>query len=385
MLKLSTSRVALGAVVGAATFLATSLPSFAQEEVLLRMQHFLPAQANVPKLVLEPWAQAVEDESDGRIKVDIYPAMQLGGTPPELIDQARDGAVDIVWYVVGSKPGLFPRTEVFEQPFLMENAEATSRAYWRLFEKEMADTEFKDFKILGTWVHGPGLLHTNRPVESVDDMEGLKIRGGSRTINSFLTELGAEPIPLPVSGIPEALSKGVVDGTTIPWEVTPSLKVPELVKNHTEFGTPALYTLTFVLAMNKNKFESMPDDLKKVIDDNSGIGFSGFAGRTQAGADAPARKTAEDLGNNIIVLEGDALQGFKDAAQPVLEAWYADMESKDIDGPALFEEAKTLIAEENKWLSDGNTSPEPSDTGDSMSSGESTEGAEAPAEGGEAE
>ncbi|OXT01529.1 C4-dicarboxylate ABC transporter [Notoacmeibacter marinus] len=356
----SLRRLALGTVLGAAAAFVSPASSMA-EEVLLRMQHFLPAQANVPRLILEPWAKAVEQESDDRIKIDIYPAMQLGGTPPELINQVRDGVIDITWYVIGYKPGLFPSSEVFEQPFIMENAEATSRAFWRLFEKDMKDTEFKDFKILGTWVHGPGIFHSDEPIESVDDLAGMKIRGGSRTINAFLDELGAEPVGLPVPAISEALSKGVINGATIPWEVVPALKVSELVKNHTEFGTPALYTLTFVLAMNKDKYESLPDDLKKVIDDNSGIEFSGFAGRTQAGADGPSRERAVEMGNNVMVLEGDALQGFKDAAKPVVEAWTADIDSKGIDGKALLDEAKTFIREENDWLAEGNSSVGPLD------------------------
>ncbi len=357
----SLRRLALGTVLGAAAAFVSPATSSMAEEVLLRMQHFLPAQANVPRLILEPWAKAVEQESDDRIKIDIYPAMQLGGTPPELINQVRDGVIDITWYVIGYKPGLFPSSEVFEQPFIMENAEATSRAFWRLFEKDMKDTEFKDFKILGTWVHGPGIFHSDEPIESVDDLAGMKIRGGSRTINAFLDELGAEPVGLPVPAISEALSKGVINGATIPWEVVPALKVSELVKNHTEFGTPALYTLTFVLAMNKDKYESLPDDLKKVIDDNSGIEFSGFAGRTQAGADGPSRERAVEMGNNVMVLEGDALQGFKDAAKPVVEAWTADIDSKGIDGKALLEEAKTFIREENDWLAEGNSSVGPLD------------------------
>ncbi len=265
----------------------------------------------MPKLVLEPWAKAVEKESDGRIKVELYPSMQLGGTPPELINQVRDGAIDVTWYVIGYNPGLFPRTEVFEQPFLMENAEATSRAFWRLFEKEMTTPSSRISRSSPPGCMAPACFIPTGRSKTVDDLKGMKIRGGSRTVNALLTQLGAEPVGLPVPAVSEALSKGVINGTTIPWEVVPSLKVSELVHNHTEFGTPALYTLTFVLAMNKDKYESLPDDLKKVIDDNSGIEMSGFAGRMQAGADAPARKQAEEMGNNIIVLEGRCAAGLQ--------------------------------------------------------------------------
>ncbi len=317
-------------------------PALAQE-VTLRMHQFLPPQANVPKLVLDVWADKVEADSDGRIKVERYPSMQLGGTPPELMDQAIDGVADIVWTVVGYTPGRYPSTEVFELPFIMTNARAASAAYWQMFEKHMKDTEFKDVHILGTWVHGPGLIHANKEVRTPSDLQGMKIRGGSRLVNDLLSLLGATPVGMPVPAIPEGLSKGVIDGTTIPWEVTASLKVPELVKNHTEFEGNALYVLTFVLAMNKDRYESLPDDLKTVIDDNSGLEFSVFAGGTQADSDAPARELAVALGNNIVTLSQEETQVWRDAAQPIYDAWIADMESKGIDGQALIDEARALM------------------------------------------
>lgn len=320
----------------------TSSQALAQE-VTLKLHQFLPAQANVPKLVLDVWADKIEEESEGRIKIDRFPSMQLGGRPPELMDQAIDGVADIVWTVVGYTPGRFPSTEVFELPFMMTNARAASQAYWEMFEKHMKDTEFQDVHILGTWVHGPGLIHTNQPVSAPEDLQGLKIRGGSRSVNSLLDKLGATPVGMPVPAIPEGLSKGVIDGTTIPWEVTAALKVPELVENHTEFAGNALYVLTFVLAMNKEKYESLPDDLKKIIDDNSGLEFSVFAGGTQEDSDGPARQMAADRGNNIITLDEAQTQVWIDASQPIYEEWVADMNSKGKDGQALIDEARMLI------------------------------------------
>ncbi len=341
---MSVTRKSFLGMVGAAA-LAMGLgaaPAMAQD-VTLRLHQFLPPQANVPKLVLDVWADKVEADSEGRIKVERYPSMQLGGTPPELMDQAIDGVADIVWTVVGYTPGRYPSTEVFELPFMVTDARAASSAYWQMFESHMKDTEFKDVHILGTWVHGPGLIHSSKEVRTPDDMQGLKIRGGSRLVNRLLEITGATPVGMPVPAIPEGLSKGVIDGTTIPWEVTPSLKVSELVKNHTEFSGGALYTLTFVLAMNKDKYDSLPDDLKKVIDDNSGLDFSVFAGGTQADADVPARQIAVDLGNNIVTLNEDETKVWQDAAQPIYAEWIADMQTKGIDGQALIDEARSLM------------------------------------------
>ena len=111
------------------------------------------------------------------------------------------------------------RTEVFELPFMVEDADAASYAFWKMHERHMKDSETKDLKMLGTWVHGPGMFHTADPVESPADLEGMKIRGGSRLVNDLLTRVGATPVGMPVPAVAEALSKGVIDGTTIPWEV----------------------------------------------------------------------------------------------------------------------------------------------------------------------
>ncbi|WP_420324790.1 TRAP transporter substrate-binding protein [Mameliella sp.] len=341
---MKTRRAALGAIFGALVAATSAMPLAAQD-VTLVLHQFLPAQANVPKLILDVWADKVEADSNGRIEIERYPAMQLGGTPPELIDQAIDGVADIVWAVNGFTPGRFPHTEVFELPFMTYDAEATSYAYWKMFEEHMADTDFAQVKILGTWVHGPGMLHTADPVDEPADLDGMKIRGGSRMVNQLLELLGAEPIGLPVTAIPEALSKGVINGTTIPWEVTAALKVSELVDNHTEFDGPAIYNLTFVLAMNQERYDSLPANLQKVIDDNSGLEFSVFAGGTMAAADGPARQIAVDRGNNIITISAEDAARWEELARPVYDAWIADVADKGIDGQALIDQAKALMQE----------------------------------------
>jgi len=315
--------------------------AFAQE-VTLKLHHFLPAQANVPRLVLDVWADKIEADSEGRIKIDRFPTMQLGGRPPELMDRVIDGVDDIGWTVVGYTPGRYPSTEVFELPFMVEDARAASCAYWTMFDEAMADGEFKDVKILGTWVHGPGMFHTMDPVETPADLEGMKIRGGSRLVNDLLTEAGATPVGMPVPAVSEALSKGVIDGTTIPWEVTPALKIPELVENHTEFEGTSLYTLTFVLAMNKALYEGLSDENKAVMDANSGLDFSVFAGGTQADADGPAREIAVENGNNIITVS-DTSEWQKLSAS-IYGSWIEDLKGKGLDGQALIDRAKGLMS-----------------------------------------
>ncbi len=330
------------AAVAALSIGATATMSAAQE-VTLRLHQFLPPQANVPKNIIEPWIESIETASDGRIKIDHFPAMQLGGKPPELIGQAIDGVADIVWTVSGYTPGRFPHTEVFELPFMMTNAEATSRAYWDMAQKYMVDGEFSDFHLLGAWVHGPGLIHSADPIETPADLNGVKLRAPTRVTNMMFSGMGATPVGMPVPAVPEGLSKGVIDATVIPWEVTGALKVPELVTNHLEFGDASLYTTTFLFAMNQDAYDAMPEDLRVILDENSGAEFSAFAGKQMQLDDGPAREFALDLGNEVTTLTPEQVEEWRAAAAPTVEAWIAEVAEQGMDGTALIEEAQALI------------------------------------------
>lgn len=341
---MTTRRNLLSLCAAAALSLGVSAPANAAE-FEYNLQSFLPAQATVPRAIIDVWADKLEAASGDRIKINRFPSMQLGGKPPELIDQVIDGVVDMSWTVVGYTPGRFPSTEVFELPFIVTDSRAASSAYWQMMKTHMEDSEFKDVKVLGTWVHGPGRIHSNKAVSTPADFNGMKIRGASRQVNALLKTLGATPVGMPVPAVPEALSKGVIDGTTIPWEVTKALKVPELVENHTEFTGPYFYTVTFVLAMNKAKWNALPDDLKKIVDDNSGLEFSVFAADVMTVADGPARQIAADRGNNIVTLDEAQSAAWAAAAAPVYDAWLAEMSDKGIDGQALIDEAKSLMAD----------------------------------------
>ncbi len=327
---------------------SASLGAFAQE-VTLRLHQFLPPQGTVPSKALAPWAKKIEEDSKGRIKVQMFSSMQLGGTPPQLFDQARDGVVDIVWTLQGYTPGRFPKTEVFELPFIAGlSAEKTSRALWDYVQKNAMD-EYKDVHVLALHTHGPGLFHTKQPVSGLESLRGMKIRGGTRVVNNMLVKLGATPVGMPVPAVTEALSKGVLDGTTIPWEVAPALKVQELVKHHTTFaGDRALYVTTFVVAMNKSAYHKLPADLKKVIDDNSGVEFSAAIARTQDAGDSVGRDLAVKAGNTITELDLAEVQRWRRTASAVEADWLKDMKGKNIDGEKLVSDAKSLISQYEK-------------------------------------
>jgi TRAP-type C4-dicarboxylate transport system substrate-binding protein len=345
-MKLIPRRTALAAL-GAVAALATTGTAMAQT-VTLRLHQMLPPQATIPAKAIVPWAQKVEAESGGKIKVQLFHAMQLGGAPPQLFDQAKDGVVDITWTVLGYTPGRFPKTEVFELPFMSSSAEASSKAIQEYVEKFAAD-EFKDVKLIAVHTHGPGLFHTKQPVVGLESLRGMKIRGGSRIINNMLTKLGATPVGMPVPAVTEALSKGVIDGTTIPWEVTPSLKVTELVKNHTTFaGKEGLYTQTFAFSMNRASYEKLPPDLKKVIDNNSGQVAAALFGKAMDDGDKAGREIAVKAGNKITELELAEVQRWKRTASTVETDWINEVKGKGIDGAKLASEARALIAKYSK-------------------------------------
>ncbi|WP_386679790.1 TRAP transporter substrate-binding protein [Loktanella sp. R86503] len=337
-------KTALGAA-GAAMLLVLGANAAAAQDVTLKLHQFLPAQSAVPSQILDVWADKVEADSDGRIKIDRFPSMQLGGTPSELVDQAIDGVADIVWTVVGYTPGRFPSTEVFELPFFVADPKAASYAYWKMYEDGMQD-EFKGLHMLGTWVHGPGLFHTTDPVDAPTDLQGMKIRGGSRLVNEMLAAVGATPVGMPVPAVSESLSKGVIDGATLPWEVTSSLKVAELVGNHTDFEGNGLYTLTFILAMNQASYDGLPDDIQAVIDANSGLDFSIRAAEVNLAADAPSKQIAIDLGNAFHTIDQATVETvWMPLVAPIYDNWVADMDSKGYDGQAMIDRARALMAD----------------------------------------
>jgi TRAP-type C4-dicarboxylate transport system substrate-binding protein len=334
-------------LVGAAVLALTAHAAQAAD-VTLRFHQMLPPQATIPSKAIGPWADKVERESGGRIKVQRFDAMALGGKPPELFDQAKDGVVDVIWTVLGYTPGRFPKAEAFELPFSCGLAEPCSRAFQEYVEKNAMD-EFKDVKLIAVHTHGPGMFHSKDPINNLEDLKGMKVRGGSRVINIMLEQLGATPVGMPVPAVGEALSKGVISATTIPWEVVPAVKVQQIVKNHTGFsGDKGLYTQTFAVAMNKAAYDKLPPDLKKVIDDNSGMKAASLFGAAMDAGDVVGRGLAEKAGNQIRVMDAAETQRWQRAAAGVRAAWYKEVAGKGVDGPKLAAEAEALITKYSK-------------------------------------
>ncbi len=334
----------LARMLAAAAIAALSFPVAAQE-ITLKVHHFWPPGAMPPSTLLVPWCDKIAKDSNNRLKCQIYPAMQLGGAPPQLIDQVKDGVADIVWTLPGYTAGRFPLMEVFELPFMSVSAEATSQAAWDYYEK-YAQKEFPGIKMIAVNVHDNGFINTReRQVKTMADFKGLKMRAPTRQTNKLLAALGASPVAMPLPALSDALSKGVIDGYLLPWEVIPSIKAHELTKYHSETDPKAraLYTAVFTLAMNQAKYDSLPPDLKKVIDANSGPAVARAFGKQWDASAPPARKLAVDRGNTFYVIPASELAGWETATANLDDEWVKDVTAKGHDGKMLLQSAKDMI------------------------------------------
>ncbi|MCW5712728.1 TRAP transporter substrate-binding protein [Shinella sp.] len=317
----------------------------AQDAVTLRLHHFLPPAANVHQHLLMPWAKTLADESDGKLTVEIFPAMQLGGKPPQLYDQAVNGVVDIVWTLPGNTPGRFPSTEVFELPFVAAQKASVNAPACEEYSQAHVVPGVTDTKILCFWAHDHGLIHSNAEIRTKEDLAGLKLRNPTRLAGEALGALGATPVGMPIPQIPEALAQRAIDGCVVPWEVVPSLKIDELTSYHLEIpGTPTLYTATFFLAMNKARYEGLAPELREILDRNSGLAFANAAGEMWDRVGAEVRAKVEAGGKNkVTTISEEEKARWVEATAPVRDTWVADMKAKGLDGEALLKAAQDAI------------------------------------------
>jgi TRAP-type C4-dicarboxylate transport system substrate-binding protein len=275
--------------------------------------------------------------------------MQLGGAPPQLYDQARDGVADIVWTLPGYTAGRFPRIETFELPFVgARRAIVNSRATQEFLERHLKE-ELREVHPICLWGQDHGVIHSRRQVKTLEDMKGLKVRFPTRLSGEALKALGASPVGMPVPQVPESITQGVIDSAVVPWEVVPALKLHELVKYHTEIpGSPTFYIATFMLVMNRDKYQSLPADLKAAIDKNTGLPAAELAAAAWDNAAVTASEAARKRGNTIYTLTEDEAARWRKTTDPVIDGWLAQMKDKGVDGTRLLEDARALIAKYDK-------------------------------------
>ena len=333
-------------MLGAAMIASGPGTAFAAPDVVtLKVSHFMATTSNFHQKILLPWCDKISSESNGRLKCQIYPSMQLGGSPPQLFGQGVDGVADIIETIPTYQAGRFTKSEVFELPFMVKKAEYGSQALWDYIQKNALD-EYKGVRLIFVNLHdGNQMFFGKKSVKSLEDLKGLKMRAPTRLASKTLAALGAVPVQIPMPAVPEALAKGVVDGASIPWEISTSIKLQEICKTHTETGPNQTKHANsiFIFAINSAKYNSLPPELKKVIDQNSGVKVSAWAGRILDGTTEGARKIAQDRHNTFNVLSDTEYMRWMKATSAVDDEWVKEVSAKGVNGKALLEDAKALL------------------------------------------
>ena len=307
----------------------------------LRTHHFLTPPSVTHSGMLKPLSDRLAAETGGALTLALFPAMQLGGSPRQLFDQARDGFVDVAWTLPSYTAGRFPIVEVFELPFVGESAEATSQAITEFAARHLG-AEVADVHVLQLHAHAPATLHMGqRRIASMDDMRGLKIRTPGRAIADSITALGGNPVFMPVPDVQQSLARGVIDGAAIPFEVALPLRIHDVTRSHTAIG---LYTGVFLLAMNKARYNALAPALRQALDRNTGLGLAKEVGRLWDEAEIPGRAAVVARGNEIVGIDAAERARWVAATRPVIEAWVAETDKRGVPGAALLDEARRLIA-----------------------------------------
>lgn len=318
-------------------------PAVAAERVMLKIAHFLPASSNAQQHVIQPWCDTLARESEQRIQCQIYPSMQLGGTPGQLPDQVRNGVVDIVWTAPGYSPGRFPRSEAVELPFMLPaNGVQASKIIWQFYRQALQE-DYKGYRVLALHSDGGMQLHTTgKAVHSLEDFKGLKLRASSRMSARLASGLGAAPVSMPAAQLTESLSKGVIDGALASWELIPALKLDEVTQHHTDVpeGRPTFSITLLGMLMNPRSYERMPDDLKAILDRNSGDALVQRFG--EAWENELARARGMVARDSVASFEPAAYQSLREAGDKVTAEWVADAEGKGLAGGQLADRLREL-------------------------------------------
>lgn len=304
---------------------------------------FSPKQTMIAK-VFPRWAENVTKATDGKIKVSMFPGGALGKTPAHY-SLAEKGIADIIYTLHDYTPGRFPMTTVFELPFMIPSAEKTSVAMWKVFAQfPEFRKEYSKVKVLALFVHPGGHFNTTKtPIKSLADFKGMKFRTANPFVTEALKKFGAIPVNMPVTETYMAIERGVVDGTVLPWEGNFVFKLAELLKYGTETD---FYTMTMMVVMNKKKWNSLPPDIQKAIDDNSGIVFSRDAGKTYDGARPFMKKMCLKKGMQALTLPPAEMDKLKALVEPMRAEWVKDMEKKGLTS------AKDVLAAALKYLNE---------------------------------
>ena len=338
------THAAVLAAAAVASFALGPVPA-ASQEITLRLHTFMPPVANPMKHFLVPWAEKIAKDSNGRIKVQIYPVMQLGGKPEQLLAQVRDGVVDLIWTLPGFTPGIMVKDEVFELPFIHRDTHSSVMALQDFIEMHM-QKEFAPYHVLLAHAQAGSLFMTKNPINKVDDFKGMKLRTPSRTAAWVVEALGGTGVQVALPELAPMLNKGTVSGAILTYEIAPAVKMQDLVDYFVTLSgsQPRMSTTVFLLLMNKKKYESLPPDLKKVIDANSGRNLAPFAIKVWDMIDADGLNVMRSKSKNkFVALSPAETDKFKAAVQPVRERFKNEVNKGGADGAKVIADAEALV------------------------------------------
>jgi len=325
----------------AAALAAFCAPVSAQ--TVLKVHSFSSPQAPDQALHLFPWAEKVNKAAGGKLKVEVYASMQLGGKPADLPQQLEDGVVDAIFHLPGFSPGRFPGMEGTELPFSNVGVSAgQSPAVFEWANRWLAASDFKGIRILAIHATDASILHTReKPIRTLEDFKGVKLRVPGRIVGEAAKALGATPVGIPLPGVYEALSRGQVDGMFINWAIMPSYRFHEVTKNHME--TP-VYQSPLMTLMSQRSYDKLSPDLKKAIDDSSGLEYTKHIGKVWDSLTEGARKATRDAGNNVYALSDAEKARWAKAVQPVYKLWVDEMNKRNLQGQKMLDDLLATTA-----------------------------------------
>ena len=326
-----------------AAVLAAALAAPAMAQSVIKVHSFSSPQAPDQALHLFPWAERVNKASGGKLKVEVYTSMQLGGKPADLPQQLEDGVVDAIFHLPGFSPGRFPAMEGTELPFTNVGLSAgQSPAVFEWANRWLKDSEFKGIRVLSIHATDASILHTReRPIRTLEDFKGVKLRVPGRFVGEAAKALGATPVGIPLPGVYEALARGQVDGMFINWAIMPSYRFHEVTKNHME--TP-VYQSPLMTLMSERSYAKLAPDLRKAIDDNSGLEYTKHIGKVWDGLTEGARKQTREAGTNVYSLTPQEKARWVKAVEPVYKVWVDEMNKRGLAGQKMLDDLLATTA-----------------------------------------
>ncbi|MDP6430438.1 MAG: TRAP transporter substrate-binding protein [Rhodospirillales bacterium] len=334
--------VAATAVVGASALFTA--PQASAQEVKMRLHTFVPPVSRSFKNVTW-WAKQVEKKSGGRIKITLFPSRQLGGKPSDLYDQARRGFVDMIYSLPGYSPGRFPRSEVFELPFIGgKSPKIMSPAMMSVYDPWLKG-DYKDTHPILIFAAGDMALFSHKPLNKLEDLKGLKVRVSGRLLGRAFKSIGATPVGIPGIKMAEAFQRHVIDAVFTAWTISLPTKI---VRMASHFALPGLSNPVLMIVMNKKSYDGLPGDLKKVVDSTSGMKLAKEFGARWEKDDLPGIGVAKKSGKPYRVFTADERKRWASAASSVTAGWVADMKKKGIDGDGLIKAARAAMAKYDK-------------------------------------